>query len=94
MINAEWNRLFPRSQCIHGLAIGSDHVSITVSLDHLETRGQRAFKFEDMWLQKPKCLDVIKSALDRGGRPRTVEDYNVKIDSCRTELKRWSIHCV
>lgn len=68
MTNAEWNRLFPRSQCIHRLAIGSDHVPISVRLEHHERRGERAFKFEDMWLQKPECLDIIKSAWDRGGR--------------------------
>lgn len=46
-----------------------------------------------MWLQKPECLEVIKSAWERGSRLRTVEDYNRKIGLCRLELKRWSKRC-
>lgn len=70
--NTEWNRLFPNTQCIHGLAIGSDHVPISVRLNHADSRSMRAFKFEDMWLQKPGCLEVIKSAWERGGRGKEV----------------------
>lgn len=70
------------------MAIGSDHVPICVQLDQEERRGDKDFKFEKMWLQKPECLDVIRNAWDRGGRLRSVEDYNVKIGSCITELTR------
>lgn len=35
---ATWRDRFQRDLCLHGIAIGSDHVPITLSLDHSDAR--------------------------------------------------------
>lgn len=93
LANGEWNRIFPRAQCIHGIAIGSDHAPIHLMLDLSDRRGRKSFKFEEMWLEKIECYDVIKSAWSRGGRLRRAEEYNHKIRACRIDLTKWSKLC-
>lgn len=65
MSNFEWNKEYPNVQCIHGLAIGSDHVPILVRLEQPERRGRNAFKFKEIWLQHPECSDIIQTAWEK-----------------------------
>lgn len=62
-----WQARFQRAQCIHGLAIGSDHTPICLVLDHSDGRGVRSFKFEQMWFEYPEFQTIIKHAWTTGG---------------------------
>lgn len=90
LANGEWCNRFPRAQCIHGLAVGSDHIPIHLHLDLSDYKGRKHFKFEDMWFDKTECLDVIKKAWTRGGRLREPCDFSYKIRNCQIDLTEWS----
>lgn len=86
LANGAWCSIFPKTQCIHELAIGSDHTPIHLSLDLSDQRGRKSFKFEDMWFEKTECLEAIKKAWTRGGRIKGPDDYFGKIKTCQYEL--------
>lgn len=88
--NNLWTRDYPGAQCIHGIAIGSDHALIHIRLNPTDRRGRKTFKFEEMWMKKIECFDVIKKAWERWGRLRSPEEFNDKIRACRIDLTKWS----
>lgn len=68
LVNQQWSTLFPSANCTHELFIGSDHAPICLHLTHKERRGGKQFRFEDMWLEKDKCHDIIRQAWQGAAR--------------------------
>lgn len=89
LANAEWRNLFPRATCLHGVALGSDHVPIHLKLDRAERRGSKVFKFEDMWLPNPKCFVVIKAGL--GERGPTYESGTVQYEDWGMQIRTYQM---
>lgn len=48
------------------------------------------FGFENMWLEREDCVDVIKAAWSRGGSARTLKDLEPKMEECMRSLVAWS----
>lgn len=48
-------------------SIGSDHSPLVLTLEH-DFKGKKIFRFEDMWLEKEECYEVIRQAW-RGTEP-------------------------
>lgn len=90
LANDQWTSIYPRAQCIHGIAVGLDHAPIFIRLDYSDRRGRKNFKFEDMWLEKPDCLGVIKRDWSRGGTLFRPVEYNMKLKACRIDPMKWS----
>lgn len=82
--NGAWQVRFHKAQCIHDLAIGSDHTPIHLSLDHTENRSDKSFKFEEMWYEYPEYQSVIRDSWSIGGVILGAEEYNGKLKACRT----------
>lgn len=90
MANQAWCVKFPSAQCTHELILGSDHAPISLHLSFVERRGRRQFRFEEMWFEKAKCHDIIRSTWHFGGSVSRTEDLKHKLDRCRTNLTVWS----
>ncbi|GLT94943.1 hypothetical protein SLE2022_126540 [Rubroshorea leprosula] len=60
-----WRALFPRAKVRLLPPLSSDHSPLWITLDsHYKRRNRcrRRFRFEDMWLQDPRCTEIIKSS--------------------------------
>lgn len=90
LVNHPWANIFPRAQCMNRVAIGSDHSPLELNLDQSDARGRKWFRFENMWLEREDCGDVIKAAWSRGGTARSLEDLESKMAECRRSLLAWS----
>lgn len=90
LVNRQWAHLFQRAQCINGIAVGSDHSPLELYLYRNEAKGRKWFRFENMWLERADCYEVIKSSWSKGGSARSLEDLEPKLDECRRSLVAWS----
>lgn len=75
---------------MNGPAIGSDHSPLVLMLEHNDFKGRKRFRFEDMWLEKEECYELIRNAW-KGSEPcRGVADLKPKFERCITTLTEWS----
>lgn len=72
------------------MAIVSDHSPIIFISYQVVRRNKRGFRFEEMWLENPKCKEVIRESW--GGNHTTDRDQIPwpKLGSCLRELIYWS----
>lgn len=80
---------YQKVKCINGLDIGSDHSPIDLTLDFMEPKGRRKFHFENIWLEKVACREVIHEAWTRGGSTRKMGDLEPKLEACKRSLIDW-----
>lgn len=88
--NMGWCQLYTNAQCINELAIGSYHSPVELVLDYNDGKGWRRFRFEDMWMERQECFQLIKSAWERSGVARSIEDLQPKLAECKKSLIEWS----
>lgn len=60
--NMEWRVFYPNAEAFAFLAIGFDHSPILLSLNPIELRRKKPFRFETYWLEHPECEEVVKKA--------------------------------
>lgn len=93
LTNNAWRSLFPGSIVHHVAMTTSDHSLISVHLQCPRPRkiGTRPlFHFEAMWLQDPRCPDVVQDAWYEGlYKPDGVPITNF-LASCLELLTRWN----
>ncbi|XP_074305540.1 uncharacterized protein LOC141640757 [Silene latifolia] len=86
MATEAWADIFPNAK-LHHLEPGwSDHVPIMVILDNRKSegeRGNRIFRFEQMWIGEDGCEDTIRRAWDPG------EDMSNNLRKCAANLSAW-----
>lgn len=90
LINSRWATKYPRSRCINELALGSDHTPMIIQTAVPKRKNQRRFKFEEMWLEDPRCKVVIRDAWQ--ATPLTPDGRGLaqKLNTCRRHLAKWS----
>ncbi|XP_074271629.1 uncharacterized protein LOC141595561 [Silene latifolia] len=69
LCNEAWSNCFPRAKLIHLDREWSDHAPIKLLLnrrDERESRGQRLFRFEQIWVGEEGCEDTIRNTWDEG----------------------------
>lgn len=59
LINPTWATHIPNTMCINELVIGSDHAPLVLLTQGEKHRWKREFRFEEMWMENPKCKEVI-----------------------------------
>lgn len=59
-------------------------------MEYADLKGQRRSRFDDMWLKKNKCYDIIRNAWMGGGPTRSSENPKLKLNICRSSLIEWS----
>lgn len=84
--NMTWCERFPSAQCVNRVAIGSDHSPVELIIDDMDAKGRRRFRFENMWLERQDCLDLIRASWERTGLAETIGDLEPKLDDCRRSL--------
>lgn len=90
MGNRNWCQKYLKAQCVNELATGSDHSPEELILDFTYTKGRRRFRFENMWLKRQECFDLINSAWSRTGSARSLDDLEPKLEECKKSLIKWS----
>ncbi|XP_074293758.1 uncharacterized protein LOC141620909 [Silene latifolia] len=86
MVTESWVDIFPRARLYHLEPGWSDHVPIMVILDSRQSereKGNRPFRFEQMWIGEDGCEDTIRRAWDPG------EDMSTNLTKCATNLSAW-----
>lgn len=90
LANRRWCLRFPKAQCLNSLAIGSDHSPIELILNFSDSKGRRRFRFEQMWLERRECFDVIKAAWEGTSVISSTRELGPKLMACRRALIHWS----
>lgn len=90
LANLSWCLKFSKAQCVNGLAIGSDHSPVELILNFCDSKGRRRFRFEQMWLERRECFDIIKGAWESTGSVSSARDLEPKLSACRRALIHWS----
>lgn len=72
----------------------SNHVPIWVNTEGEGkfSRYRKQFKFEEMWVGKQSCEDIIKSTWRRGDGGISMLDIMIKIKECGSQLHNWNKH--
>jgi hypothetical protein len=65
IVNMQWRTEFPRAAVFHLGAVNSDHCPLFIDTNPTDVRCLRQFRFEAMWANDPRCLDVINEAWKR-----------------------------
>uniref|UniRef100_A0A2N9HI48 Reverse transcriptase domain-containing protein n=1 Tax=Fagus sylvatica TaxID=28930 RepID=A0A2N9HI48_FAGSY len=65
IVNMQWRTEFPRAAVFHLGAVNSDHCPLIIDTNPTDVRCLRQFRFEAMWENDPRCLDVINEAWKR-----------------------------
>ncbi|GAA0162124.1 hypothetical protein LIER_18288 [Lithospermum erythrorhizon] len=60
--NAAWCLQFPKVVCYHLPMIGADHCPLLVDLEDNIEKGKKRFVFDNRWVGKEGCDEVIKNA--------------------------------
>ena len=69
--NKDWIEKFPTSSISHMLSHASDHIPIllrTMNDKQLRGRGASGFQFEESWLLRDDCEEVVHKAWTKGGQ--------------------------
>ncbi|XP_021761357.1 uncharacterized protein LOC110726197 [Chenopodium quinoa] len=88
LANSSWMGLFPQVVLLNLEREWSDHALIKLMVrgdDNLAAKGERVFRFEQVWTENDSCEGVVWHAWENGGV--TVES---RIASCGMELRSWS----
>nr|POE74081.1 uncharacterized protein CFP56_70284 [Quercus suber] len=88
-----WKLLFPKAVVHHVLMPSSDHSMLAIRLNQPRARQPRPkplFRFEVMWLQDPRCAEIVQDAWHKGlYKPDGVAIINC-YSSCRDRLSVWN----
>lgn len=90
LMNEKWPTEYPRSRCINELALGSDHSPLIIQTTEQRKRVTRRFKFEEMWLEDPRCKDVIRDAWGEPDTEPNAGGIQHRLRRCRTTFTQWS----
>lgn len=81
--NKIWCSKFYKIECINELAISFEHSPIGLILCHTDQKSRTQFRFEEMWLEKEYCYQVIKESWCIRIPTRDTKDLKTKIDTCK-----------
>ena len=89
----DWLEIFPDTKVYHLDVTSSDHKPLWIVLDGMDCRQNRPFRFEQMWMTKKGCGEMIeavwKETYDTHGGQKILN----KVDRCGLELTKWSKNC-
>lgn len=66
------------------------NLTIVLTLEHTDLNGRKRFRFEEMWLEKEKCYELIRSACRGGESILGVDGRMPKMERYRMSLNEWS----
>ena len=93
MVSKNWAATFPVARLFHVATSVSDH-SILLLKESRPTRKQRKhskmWRFESMWLEDERCIDVVHDAWERGRCKVSQWPLEECIEECRASLKSWN----
>ena len=91
MGNQQWFNLFPMygaEVLAHG---SSDHSPLLLILKIAEWREKRSrFHFEDLWVSKPSCKQVVEDSWISGHSTDPITDLMIVTGRCEAALRIWS----
>ncbi|XP_023899983.1 uncharacterized protein LOC112011880 [Quercus suber] len=93
LATATWKRNFPETVVHHLSMSTSDHSMLAVCLPILKPRQKRyhpPFCFEAMWLQDPRCAEVIEEAWMEGLYRLEGAQISNCLANCETRLFAWN----
>ena len=88
--NSLWSRLFSVFRISYLKHTASDNSPLLLSYDRNTVRGPFRFKFLNVWLKHPNCLDIIRQsvfALVLGRGKRAFQQNLIRLKLC---LKTWN----
>ena len=90
--NKEWTDRFQLSKIVHLSTHASDHLPILLdvqSFSQLRQQRGRSFKFEEAWLLRSDCEEVIQEAWGKAGEERVgLAAIQEKIKVCGAEDRK------
>lgn len=90
LLLAEWDNLFPLSKGLARPRPVSDHIPL-VLCEKMINGDPKPFKFENMWLQSPNFVDLVKSwwgSFSVTGKPG--QRLWLKLKLLREKLRTWN----
>lgn len=88
--NVDWRMRFSNAGVTHLNAFQSDHTPIILNifLDHPKL--PRPFRFQEMWLRDPSCINVVRTAWE-GSTSRTHRmPIGKRIGNTAKSLRKWN----
>ena len=68
-----------------------DHSSLWIIPEIIHpTSQEKLFRFEEMWLAKKGCSDIVKAEWDKHRIDNIAASIVQKIERCGSALRRWS----
>ena len=91
LANNEWLIKFGGSSVHHLTCSTSDHSSLWIIPEIIHpTSQEKLFRFEEMWLTKKGCSDIVKAEWDKHRIDNIAASIVQKIERCGSALRRWS----
>ncbi|XP_042944683.1 uncharacterized protein LOC122278570 [Carya illinoinensis] len=92
LANPTWKNFYPMASVSNGSVAYSDHVPIKLQLhnDRAQSRGQKLFRFEAMWVEDKSCKPLIEKAWVNTTGDRTMVGVLKQIQKCGEHLAKWN----
>ena len=88
-----WFQKFPRTRIHHLSCLSSDHSPLLINLSGLpEPRRKRYFRFEEMWLSDPTCVEMVEQVWSSTREPNPSITILEKVAKYEKELTWWNKH--
>ncbi|XP_050289689.1 uncharacterized protein LOC126727821 [Quercus robur] len=95
LANMTWKALFPNAIVHHVSMSSSDHSMLTIRIQSSRPRQPQSrplFCFKAMWLQDPRCADIVQKAWHEGLYKLGGDPITNCHASCRDRLTTWNKH--
>ncbi|GKV02210.1 hypothetical protein SLEP1_g14669 [Rubroshorea leprosula] len=90
LANSAWQNLFPSTQVLHELRLGSDHCPLVLSTDAIPKPKGKRFRYEMQWELQDGFTEVIQQGWHKVTSGSSLFQLAKKLQSCKQTLKDWS----
>ncbi|KAK9939297.1 hypothetical protein M0R45_015996 [Rubus argutus] len=90
LVNCHWFTSWLDSSVIHSARIGSDHFPLIINHVPPHEKSSRSFKFEAMWVDDPKCGQIIQQEWRLLSTNNSFISWNMNLAACKKALDPWS----
>lgn len=86
LANNLWQALWPNTNVIHGMVLGSDHCPIIIQCNPEIKVGRKLFRFEALWSKDEECREVVHECWRRHCEGTAIEIWHRKINDYKSKL--------